>query len=78
MRSFFGEGRIDPLTEPGLVLVPAPALVEQDLGDMEAVDALAHSLAIKANPACNCGGALAATGMPDDLGALRVLSRSRA
>jgi hypothetical protein len=45
---------------------------------IEAADALAHGLAIKANPACNCGGALAATGMPDDLGALRVLSRSRA
>jgi hypothetical protein len=31
MIPFFGEGRIDPLAEPGLVLAPAQALVAQDL-----------------------------------------------
>ena len=37
MRSFFREGRIDPLAEPGLVLAPAQALVEQDLVDPAAL-----------------------------------------
>jgi len=35
--TFFGEGRIDPLAEPGLVFAPAQALVEQDLIDAAAL-----------------------------------------
>src|SRR3954453_12067466 len=32
-RSFFGEVRIDPLTEPGLVMAPLEALTDEDLPD---------------------------------------------
>jgi len=37
MIPFFGEGRIDPLAEPGLVLPPAQAFGDQDLVDPAAL-----------------------------------------
>ncbi len=44
---------------------------------IETADALAHGLAIKADPGCNRRGSLAATGPPDDLRTLYALGRSR-
>jgi hypothetical protein len=35
---FFGEGGVDPLAEPGLVLAPAQTFVDQDLVDPTALD----------------------------------------
>jgi len=43
---------------------------------IEAADALAHGLAIKADPGCNSRRALAATGVPDDLRTLHALGGS--
>jgi hypothetical protein len=36
--AFFGNRRINPLAEPGLVLAPPQALVEQDLINAAALD----------------------------------------
>jgi hypothetical protein len=44
---------------------------------IEAADALAYGLTIKANPGCNRRCTLATTGAPDDVGALHTLDRSR-
>ena len=56
---------------------PVPVLERLQSFHIEAVDALAHGLAIKTDPGGNRRGALAAAGAPDDLGALHVLGRSR-
>jgi len=55
-----------------------PVLERLQAFRIEAADALAHGLAIKADPGCNGRCTLAATGAPDDLRTLDAVGRSGA